>query len=70
MVNKIEKKGQLCCRDIGGDCDFVAQAETEEEVLELGLDHACLIHDLCEISPEAKSGIRSLIMEVWAQGGL
>ncbi len=65
MANVIKKNRQLSCRDIGGDCDFVAQAETEEEVMELGLDHGCFIHDLCEVSPEAESRIRSLIRDVW-----
>ena len=66
MANIIKKSRQLSCRDIEGDCDFVAQAETEEEVMKLGLDHRCFIHNLCEVSPEAESRIRSFIREVWA----
>ncbi len=58
VANKIGKKRQLSCRDIGGSCDFVAQAETEEEVMELGLHHGCFIHNLCNFSPEIESWMK------------
>lgn len=40
---------QLNFRDVGGICDFVAQAQTEEEVLEIALDHICLAHEIATL---------------------
>ncbi len=57
---------QLNCRDSGGTCDFVAQGQTEDEVLEVALDHICQIHEICEvISSETENRWRSLIKNVW-----
>ena len=30
---------QLSCRSLGEDCDFVATGETEDEVIEKGMEH-------------------------------
>ncbi|MFA6426862.1 MAG: DUF1059 domain-containing protein [Candidatus Magasanikbacteria bacterium] len=30
----------LSCKSMGIDCDFVAEAETDEEVIKKGLEHA------------------------------
>jgi predicted small metal-binding protein len=66
MAEKIKKFKQLSCRYVGGNCHFVAQAETEEKVIELTFDHGCTTHNICEVSPETERNMRSLIMDVWA----
>jgi predicted small metal-binding protein len=52
----------LNCRDVGVDCDFVAQGETPEEVLEKARQHARKDHGFPDIPPElvekAKAAIR------------
>lgn len=34
----------LACRDMGVECDHVAQGETMEEVMKAGMDHAMAEH--------------------------
>ena len=34
----------LACADLGTTCDFVAKAETQEEVLTQGMEHAASAH--------------------------
>jgi predicted small metal-binding protein len=46
---------QLSCRDAGADCDFLVRAETEDEVMNLAGQHACLVHNMCEVTPELKA---------------
>ncbi len=59
---------QLSCRDAGGSCDFVAQAQTEDEVMEITLDHICQSHEMCEIiSLETENRWKSLIKNVWVE---
>jgi len=48
---------QLSCREAGADCDFLIRAETKDEVLNLGGQHACQVHNLCEVTPEMKTKI-------------
>lgn len=55
---------QLSCRDVGIDCDFLVRAETEEEVMKYGGQHACDIHGKCSISPEEAQKAKSLIKTV------
>jgi predicted small metal-binding protein len=40
----------LRCRDVGVDCDFVAEGETEQEVMAKAAEHARKHHGL-KISP-------------------
>jgi predicted small metal-binding protein len=54
----------VSCRDAGADCDFMVRAETEEEVLRIVADHACRSHQMCEISPDMKSKVSSLMKTV------
>ena len=42
----------LRCRDVGMDCDFVAQADTEEEILQQAATHARMVHNMQEIPVE------------------
>jgi len=55
---------EVSCRDAGADCDFMVRAETEEEVLRIVADHACRSHQMCEISPDMKAKVSSLIKTV------
>jgi predicted small metal-binding protein len=51
----------LSCRDVGMDCDFVAQGETEEDVLQQCTDHARSAHNMTEIPVEIVDKIRVAI---------
>ena len=55
---------QLSCRDAGSDCDFLVRAETKEEVLRIAADHACKSHKMCEIPPDMKAKMSSLVKTV------
>jgi predicted small metal-binding protein len=55
---------RLSCRDVGTDCDFVACAKTEEEVLRIGAEHARTHHNMTEISKELQDKVRSAIRDV------
>ena len=39
---------QVGCRDLGRDCEFVAEGETIQELLEQGAEHARAAHDLTD----------------------
>ena len=51
----------LKCKDVGMDCDFVARAETEEEVLKQAAAHAGPAHGLTEMSDEVMNKVRAAI---------
>jgi predicted small metal-binding protein len=51
----------LKCKDVGMDCDFVARAETEEEVLKLAGEHAGPVHGMTEMSDEVLAQVRAAI---------
>jgi len=42
------------CKDLGMDCDFVATAETKEEVMDMAMAHAIEAHDnmFKDLTPE------------------
>ena len=50
------------CKDTGADCDYVARAETEQEILELVAEHAQSVHGL-EVTEELVEQVRSLIKD-------
>ncbi len=52
----------LKCRDTGIDCAWVGHAETEDEVLQAGAEHAKTVHGE-EITPELMDLARSLIRD-------
>ncbi len=39
---------QVTCRDLGRDCEFVAQGRTIQELLELGAEHGKAAHALTD----------------------
>ncbi len=68
MESIIKKYKQLSCRDAGGSCDFLAQAKTEEQVVEIAANHRCTSHGICRVSPENETRIKSLIRSTWIYG--
>jgi predicted small metal-binding protein len=67
MMNKKEYR-ELNCRDTGADCDFLVRAETAEEVISLASEHGCRVHNICEITPQARDRMNSLMRSVWCGG--
>jgi len=59
---------ELSCRDTGADCDFLVRAETAEEAISVASEHGCRIHNVCEITPEARDRMYSLTRSVWCGG--
>lgn len=55
---------RISCRDVGMDCDFEAQADTLEELMELLEYHAQAGHGMDEIPPEIQAKIEANIREV------
>jgi predicted small metal-binding protein len=53
----------LRCRDVGMDCDFVARADSEEEILKKAAEHAAAKHDMKEIPEEVLSQVRAAIRD-------
>lgn len=55
---------EVSCRDAGADCDFMVRAESKEELLRIVADHACRSHQMCEITPDMKEKMSSVIRTV------
>jgi predicted small metal-binding protein len=51
----------LRCKDVGMDCDFVARADSEEELLKKAAEHAAKTHNMKEIPTEVLSKVRAAI---------
>jgi len=51
----------LKCKDVVMDCDFVARAETEEEVLKPAAEHAGPADGLTEMSDNVVAKVRAAI---------
>ncbi len=54
---------ELRCADVGMDCDFVAKAETQEELLQKVAKHAKEVHGIDEITPDLKQKVTRVIRE-------
>ncbi len=54
---------ELRCADVGMDCDFVAKAETQEELMQKVAKHAKEVHAISEITPELKQKVERVIRE-------
>jgi len=59
---------ELSCRDTGADCDFLVRAETAEEAVSIASEHGCRVHNVCEITPEERDRMNSLMRSVWCGG--
>ena len=53
----------LRCKDVGMDCDFVARADSEEQILKKAAEHAATSHDMKEIPEEVLSKVRAAIRD-------
>lgn len=54
---------RFACRDIGMNCDFVAQAETEEELMPKIADHARQAHSMQEIDAGTMAKVKAAIKD-------
>ena len=54
----------ISCRDVGMDCDFKAQAETMEELLQKCSEHAKSGHGIDEIPPELAEKVKAAVRDV------
>lgn len=53
----------LSCRDVGADCDFVARANSEEEIMAQVSEHARTAHKMSDIPPEVVEKVRGAIRD-------
>jgi len=51
----------LKCRDVGVDCDFVAQGSNEQEVMAKAAEHARKDHGFADIPPELADKVKAAI---------
>ena len=49
------------CRDVGANCDYVVQGNTEDEILAKAAEHARIAHNMTEIPPEMMEKVRDAI---------
>ncbi len=56
---------ELSCKSFGPDCDFMIRAETSEEVMRYGMEHACNVHGRCDSSSASMEKMKSHIKDVW-----
>ena len=54
----------ISCKDVGMDCDFTAQAETVEELLQTAAAHAREAHGLDSIPPELMPMVQAAVKDV------
>ena len=54
----------LKCREVGLDCNFVARADTEEEILVQIAAHANTTHGVQDLPEEVVARVRSVIRDV------
>lgn len=55
---------RISCRDVGVDCDYEAQADTEDELMELLEYHARTAHGMDEIPPELAAEVKEKMEDV------
>jgi predicted small metal-binding protein len=55
---------QLCCRDVGVDCDFSCTGRTEEEVLKKAAKHAADAHGMKKIPDDKLAKVKAAIRDV------
>ena len=54
---------EMRCADVGMDCDFVARAETTDELMEQVAAHAAETHGITEVSEELAAKVQSVIRD-------
>jgi predicted small metal-binding protein len=55
---------RISCRDVGVDCDYEAQADSEAELMDLLERHAQTAHGMDEIPPEVVSEVKSKMQDI------
>lgn len=55
---------RISCRDVGVDCDYEAQADSEAELMELLEHHARTAHGMDEIPPEVLSEVTAKMRDI------
>ncbi len=60
---------EMGCQNLGMDCDFLARAEKEEEVMSLVSEHICRVHSACYLTPDFKEKMQGAMKHVCCQGG-
>lgn len=51
------------CSDLFPGCDFQAEAETEDELLQKATAHAASVHDVTELTDEIVAQVKSCIRD-------
>jgi len=54
----------ICCRDVGVDCDFVAKADTLDELMLMTAKHAKEAHGFDSIPAEMVPAVQAAIRDV------
>ncbi len=54
---------EMRCADVGMECDFVARAESTEELMQQVAAHAAADHGITEIDDELAAKVQSLIRD-------
>ena len=54
----------LQCREIGLDCNFIARADSEEEVMKQIVEHAHITHGVKDIPDKVITKVRGVIRDV------
>ena len=54
----------ISCRDVGVDCDFQAQAETTEDLLQKCAEHGKAAHGMNEIPADLATKVMAAVREV------
>jgi len=52
---------ELACSDVGLKCDYVAKAQTMDELMEKANQHSVEVHKITEYSEEEMEGIKAAI---------
>jgi len=55
---------EVRCADAGVACDFVAQAETEQELMQKVAAHAREQHGMTELTPELVDKVKKIMHDV------
>jgi predicted small metal-binding protein len=51
------------CREVGFDCDGVIRAATEEEALRKAAEHARVVHNVTEVTPQMVAKVKEAIRD-------
>jgi len=55
---------QLRCADVGMDCDYVATADSTDELMGKVVAHAKTVHGISEITPDLQAKVASVIRTI------